>query len=61
MDRRVMDMSVQTRDSQAVDAALIRLPDAPLAMPKQVLERQGNGLFAGLLARIGARAARTEG
>ena len=56
-----MDMSVQTRDAQALDAAMIRLPDAPLAMPKQVLERQGSGLLAGLLARIGARVARTEG
>jgi hypothetical protein len=61
MDRRVMDMSVQPRDAQVSDAAVIRLPDAPLAMPKQVLERQGSGFLAGLLARIGARAARTEG
>lgn len=56
-----MDMSVQTRDAQPLDAAVIRLPDAPLAMPKQVLERQGAGFFAGLLARIGARVVRTEG
>jgi hypothetical protein len=61
MDRCVMDMSVQTRDALALDVAVTRLPDAPLAMPKQVLERQGAGLFAGLLARIGARVARTEG
>ena len=56
-----MDMSVQPRDAQPLDAAVIRLPDAPLAMPKQVLERQGSGFLAGLLARIGARVARTEG
>lgn len=56
-----MDMSVQPRDAHVSDAAVIRLPDAPLAMPKQVLERQGSGILSALLARIGARVARTEG
>lgn len=55
-----MDVTVQT-DAAMMDDLVAGLPQAPLAMPKQVLERAGDGFLAGLMARLAPRATRTGG
>ena len=47
------DANLRSRESSALASILSRagLPNAPLAMPKQVLENQSNWLFA-IYARL---------
>lgn len=50
-----------SQDDIAASLALAQLPQAPLAMPKQPLERERGGLLSGLLSAFGAGKSRARG